>query len=133
MVVKLLTEHHLECLGLKGGYRGLSESTLVTMSNCWKSHATAQIYFTGQIFYQKCASILGEVLIFFIIVAVMSLPSEWDKNSSWVISENRPTCRILQKKRKHKHLNGGDLNLISPSLCPCSLSGKMIHYRSVSA
>ena len=29
MIVKLLTEHHLECLSLKGGCRGSSESTLV--------------------------------------------------------------------------------------------------------
>ena len=42
MTVELLTEHHLEFLSLKGGCRGLSESTLVKMSNCWKSHATAQ-------------------------------------------------------------------------------------------
>ena len=45
MIVKLLTEHHLEFLSLKGGYRGSSESTLVKMSNCWKSHASAQIIF----------------------------------------------------------------------------------------
>ena len=44
MVVKLLTEHHLEFLSLKGGCRGSSESTLVKMSNCWKSHATAQLF-----------------------------------------------------------------------------------------
>ena len=31
MIVKLLTEHHLEFLSLKGGCRSLSESTLV---NC---------------------------------------------------------------------------------------------------
>ena len=42
MIVKLLTEHHLEFLSLKGGCRGSSESTLVKMSNCWKSHALAQ-------------------------------------------------------------------------------------------
>ena len=42
MIVKLLTEHHLEFLNLKGGCRGSSESTLVKMSNCWKSHAAAQ-------------------------------------------------------------------------------------------
>ena len=41
MIVKLLTEHHLEFLSLKGGCRGSSESTLVKMSNCWKSHAAA--------------------------------------------------------------------------------------------
>ena len=43
MIVKLLTEHHLEFLSLTGGCRGWSESTLVKMPHCWKSHATAQI------------------------------------------------------------------------------------------
>ena len=38
MIVKLLTEHHLEFLSLTGGCRVSSESTL-KMSNCWKSHA----------------------------------------------------------------------------------------------
>ena len=41
MIVKLLTEHHLKFLSLKGGCRASSESTLVKMSNCWKSHAAA--------------------------------------------------------------------------------------------
>ena len=41
MIVKLLTEHHLEFLSLTGGCRGLSESTLDKMSNCWKFHAVA--------------------------------------------------------------------------------------------
>ena len=36
MIVKLLIEHHLEFLSLKGGCRGSSESTLVKISNCWK-------------------------------------------------------------------------------------------------
>ena len=43
MIVKLLTEHHLEFLILKGGCRGSSESTLVKISNCWKSHAVAYL------------------------------------------------------------------------------------------
>ena len=43
MIVKLLTEHHFEFLSLKGGCRGSSESTLVKMSNCWKSHAKPHI------------------------------------------------------------------------------------------
>ena len=47
MIVKLLTEHHLEFLSLKGGCRGSSESTLVKMSNCWKSHAAAHLPFTS--------------------------------------------------------------------------------------
>ena len=43
MIVKLLTEHHLEFLSLKGGCRGSSESTLVKISNCWKYHAAAHL------------------------------------------------------------------------------------------
>ena len=43
MGVKLLTEHHLESLSLKGGCTGSSESTLVKISHCWKSHVTAHM------------------------------------------------------------------------------------------
>ena len=43
MIVKLLTEHHLEFLSLKGGFSGPSESTPVKLSNFWKSHAAAHI------------------------------------------------------------------------------------------
>ena len=43
MTVKLLTEHHLEFLNLKGGCTGLCESTLVKVPHCWKSHVMAQI------------------------------------------------------------------------------------------
>ena len=43
MTVKLLTEHLLEVQSLTGGYTGLSESTLVKMPYCWKSHVTAHI------------------------------------------------------------------------------------------
>ena len=42
MSVKLLTEHHLEFLSLKGGYTGSSESALVRIPHCWKSHVAAQ-------------------------------------------------------------------------------------------
>ena len=41
MIVKLLTEHYFEFLSLKGGCTGSSESTLVKMSHCWRSHVTA--------------------------------------------------------------------------------------------
>ena len=45
MTVKLLKEQHLEFLSLKGGCTGLSESTLVKMPHCWKSHVKAFIVF----------------------------------------------------------------------------------------
>ena len=43
MTVKLLTEHHLEFLRLKGGFTGSSESTHVEMIHCWKSHVAAHM------------------------------------------------------------------------------------------
>ena len=43
MIVKLLPEHHLKFLSLKGGCRGSSESAHVKMPHCWKSRALAQI------------------------------------------------------------------------------------------
>ena len=51
MIVKLLTEHHLEFLGLKVGCRGLSESTLVKMSNCWKPHVAALSIFSSSSYF----------------------------------------------------------------------------------
>ena len=51
MIVKLLTEHRLEFLSLKRGCRGSSESTLVKMPRCWKSHATA--HFTQLLTYDE--------------------------------------------------------------------------------
>ena len=46
MIVKLLTDHHLEFLSLKEDCRASSKSTLVKMSNCWKSHAAAHFIMT---------------------------------------------------------------------------------------
>ena len=45
--VKLLTKQHLEFLGLKGGCTGLSESTLIKIPHCWKSHVAAHIILYG--------------------------------------------------------------------------------------
>ena len=47
MTVKLLAEHRLEFLNLTGGCRGSSESTLVKMPHCWKSHVAAQLCVKG--------------------------------------------------------------------------------------
>ena len=43
MTVKLLTEQYLEFLSLKGGCTGSSESTIVKMPHCWKSHVAAHV------------------------------------------------------------------------------------------
>ena len=43
MNIKLLTEHHLDFLSLKGGSTNSTESTLVKMPHRWKSHIEAHI------------------------------------------------------------------------------------------
>ena len=48
MIVKLLTEHHLEFLSLLGGFTGSYESTLVKTPHCWKSHSTAHMFWVLQ-------------------------------------------------------------------------------------
>ena len=57
MSVKLLAEHQLEFLSLKRGCTGPSESTLVKMPHCWKSHDMAQILSTRQ-FYIKTVDVV---------------------------------------------------------------------------
>ena len=52
MVVKLLTEHHLEFLSLKGGCGGSFESTHVKMSHCHGSYVFNQESDCFFIFYQ---------------------------------------------------------------------------------
>ena len=42
MTVKLLNEHHLEFLSLKGDCTGLSESIHVKIPHCRKSHVAPQ-------------------------------------------------------------------------------------------
>ena len=44
MSVKLLIEFNLVFLSLTGGCTGSSESTLVKIAHCWKSHVTVQIF-----------------------------------------------------------------------------------------
>ena len=45
MIIKLLTEQHLEFLSLKGGCTCSTKSTLVKVPHCWKSYAMAHIMF----------------------------------------------------------------------------------------
>ena len=46
MIVKLQTEHHLEFLSFKRGCTDSSESRLVKMPHCLKSHVTAHLSVT---------------------------------------------------------------------------------------
>ena len=44
MTLRLLTEHHLEFLILKGGCTGSFESIYVKMMYGWKSHVVAHVH-----------------------------------------------------------------------------------------
>ena len=61
MTVKLLTEHHLEFLNLTGDCTGSSESTLVKMPHCLKSHVMAHMSkaktFNNQMYPSKMLTI----------------------------------------------------------------------------
>ena len=76
MSVKLLTEHYLEFLSLKAGYRGSSESTLVKISICWKSHATAHFICDGSADEMVCSinpsvMVVMKLLVFNLILLDM--------------------------------------------------------------
>ena len=47
MIVKQLTDYHLQFLSLKEGCRGSSKSTHVKMPHCWNSHALAYFVLIG--------------------------------------------------------------------------------------
>ena len=49
MIVKLLIEHQLDFLSLKGVCRGSSESIPVKMPHCWKSHALAHLIMVSRL------------------------------------------------------------------------------------
>ena len=67
MSVKLLIKHHLDFLSLTGGCTGSSESTIVKIPLCWKSHVTAHIEYDKEecnIKQSKVLSATKELIIF---------------------------------------------------------------------
>ena len=54
MSVKLLIEHHLAFQRIKGGCTGWSESTLVKMPHCWKSHVMGHFMYIQKVQTSLC-------------------------------------------------------------------------------
>ena len=113
--VKLLTEHDLEFLSLKGDCTGSSESTLVKMPHCWKSHAVAQMFFffTFQtppnlitfdwaleraLFWYNCDTLYFPASNWSVYGHVMPLPTDWSDilSADWL--NWQMTCIRLQDK-----------------------------------
>ena len=67
MTIKLLAEHNLEFLSLKGGYTGSSESTPVKMPHCWKSHVMALIWISKPAFliwYERLSDSIYDLILY---------------------------------------------------------------------
>ena len=60
MIVKLLPEHHLKFLSLKGCGRGSFESTHVIMPHCWKSHALSHMV-EGTVYHKTVFLVLHTI------------------------------------------------------------------------
>ena len=59
-----MTKHHLKFLSLKGGFAGSSESALVEMAHCWKSHDAAHYnYLSPAVQVAAAGSLLGLCLL----------------------------------------------------------------------
>ena len=73
MSVKLLTEHHLAFVSFKGGCKGSSESTLVKIPHCWKSHVAAHIYFVRWTVLQVLNTAQKHSCQLYIIIVIIML------------------------------------------------------------
>ena len=60
MSVELLIEHDLELLSFKRCFTGSSESTLVKMPHCWKSHVAA--YMESPLVYKQLTTSLDRMI-----------------------------------------------------------------------
>ena len=85
MNVKLLTEHHLEFLILKGGCTGSSESTLVKIPHWWKSHVTAHV-----IKFKTAEN--------YIKISGSSAAPKFSANNAWVKVQNFQNPEFLKFK-----------------------------------
>ena len=84
MSIKLLAEHHLEFLSLKGGCKGSSDSTHVKMPHCWKSHVAAHMCFVLSIIlsclllaalWSPATSLLSCMICFLMILSLSHMVS----------------------------------------------------------
>ena len=97
MTVKLMAEHHFEFLSLKGGCTGSSESTLVKMSHCWKSHVASQVCYKVTTLYHLMDKHIVAGLMFhkhnfcFLLSQVLLLCPHHKTLPYWMLEEE-PRC-----------------------------------------
>ena len=106
MIVKLLTEHHLEFLSLKGGCTGSSVSTHVKMAHCWKSHEMAHLiqHIPGMLRKEQDVSIEDEIPV---PKVVQSCPVVTKK--TWEPVKSRPCSAIDNRILVPREVSESDL------------------------
>ena len=100
MSVKLLTEHRLEFVSLKGGCTGSSESTLVKMTHCLKSYVAAQfmIYIGFEPMYVRYAG--------YINISKKGTNSDKSHKTSFLCMQCAVSCSSSLKLFFFFHANG---------------------------
>ena len=91
MSVKLLPEHYLELLSFKGGCTGSSESKLVKMDYCWKSHAAAQLSFLMPAYATYIRAFVAG-LVSILNLGWRQLSTEFDNINSFLLILIKPDC-----------------------------------------
>ena len=102
MIVKLLTEHHVECPSLTGGCRGSSDSTLVKMSNCWKAHAAAHIICIFLIQVQKESLFWYMLLIDQLFLFQLLMPRGY--TTFFMLNSTEHEISTALKHQKYRHI-----------------------------
>ena len=112
MTFRLLTEHHLEFLSLKGGYTGSSESTLVKIPHCWKSHVTEHITSSSIFYSQGSKADLSTGFLF------RSIATAWDLRP---LENFQPPhvvhLKLLKKTNIYNDTTTGNIYTIKRNMC----------------
>ena len=115
MIVKLLAEHHLEFLSLKGGGTDSSESTLVKIPHCWKSHVAAYFLFSRTIlddlanfnrstYTESCAGGNAAIpLLETLTKRIEALLSDLDSDLTSIIRGNEGNFKDIAKTFVYNH------------------------------
>ena len=134
MNIKLLTEHHLEFLSLKMGSKGLTESTLVKMPHCWKSHIASHYYNTYNFFLLISVDHYYKTLTIPTSFSPSQRPNNGHNlplNSDGVVSQHNHMCTTCGKRfYSNTNLNRHMLIHTGDKPYECDVCGRRFNQKS---